>query len=102
MSYKNWKLKKTELNDRLDEYAQVADWCNHNKYHIEEDSVYYRTVENPLPPEPTHEEKIKKQIQDLEEQITSRNLRSAIFGDEYAIKKIKQIEYEIEELRKQL
>ena len=52
----------------------------------------------PIKPEPT----IQDRILELEGQITARNLRSAIFGDEYAIEKIRAIEAEIEELRKQL
>ena len=52
----------------------------------------------PAKPEPT----IQDKILELEGQITARNLRSAIFGDEYAIEKIRTIEAEIEELRKQL
>ena len=52
----------------------------------------------PEKPEPT----IQDKIFELEGQITARNLRSAIFGDEYAIEKIRTIEAEIEELRKQL
>jgi hypothetical protein len=52
----------------------------------------------PIKPEPT----IQDRILELEGQITARNLRSAIFGDEYAIEKIRTIEAEIEELRKQL
>ena len=52
----------------------------------------------PIKPEPT----IQDRILELEGQITDRNLRSAIFGDEYAIEKIRAIEAEIEELRKQL
>lgn len=52
----------------------------------------------PINPEPT----IQDRILELESQITARNLRSAIFGDEYAIEKIRAIEAEIEELRKQL
>lgn len=49
-----------------------------------------------------HNEEIKEQIVSLENQITSRNLRGAILGDEFAINKITQIENEIEALRKQL
>ena len=52
----------------------------------------------PIKPEPT----IQDKILELERKITARNLRSAIFGDEYAIEKIRTIEAEIEELRKQL
>lgn len=52
----------------------------------------------PIKPEPT----IQDKILELENQITARNLRSAIRGDEYALNKINEIESQIEELRKQL
>lgn len=52
----------------------------------------------PIKPEPT----IQDKILELENQITARNLRSAIRGDEYALNKITEIEAQIEELRKQL
>ena len=45
---------------------------------------------------------IEQQIKELEEQITDRNVRSAILGDEYAISKLNDIENQIKELRKQL
>lgn len=53
-------------------------------------------------PEEPKEEAVKKQIVALEEQITDRNLRSAILGDEFALNKITEIENQITELRKQL
>ena len=62
------------------------------------DSQWYLTGYAPEKPEPT----IQEQIEELESQITSRNLRCAIFGDEFAIDKIAQIEAQIDELRKQL
>lgn len=60
--------------------------------------LWYLKGYAPIKPEPT----IQDKILELESQITARNLRSAIFGDEYAIEKIRAIEAEIEELRKQL
>lgn len=53
-------------------------------------------------PQKPHNDTILDQIKELEEQITDRNLRSAILGDEWATNKITQIEAQIEELRKQL
>lgn len=64
--------------------------------------IWYVKGYAPIKPEPTHEEIIKQQILDLESQITSRNLRGAIFGDEFAINKIQEIEEQIDALRKQL
>ena len=60
--------------------------------------LWYLKGYAPIKPEPT----IQDKIFELESQITARNLRSAIFGDEYSIEKIRAIEGEIEELRKQL
>lgn len=62
------------------------------------DGNWYLMGYAPIKPEPT----IKDRIIELESQITARNLRSAIRGDEYALNKINEIEAQIEELRKQL
>lgn len=53
-------------------------------------------------PEKPHEDAILEEIKALESKITERNLRGAILGDEFATNKIRQIEAQIEELRKQL
>ena len=53
-------------------------------------------------PEKPHNEVILEQIKELEMQITDRNLRGAILGDEFATNKITQIEAQIDELRHQL
>lgn len=102
MDYKDWKILNTEIPERQEEYAEVACWCNESgHYHIEDDGTYHKVVENQVIV-PTHEEIIKQEIKELEEQITPRNLRCAIFGDEFAIDRIAQIEAQIDELRKQL
>lgn len=52
--YKNWEMKKTELN--REKYSQVAAWCNKNQeYHIEEIGDVYKTVKNVQAPF-SHEE----------------------------------------------
>ena len=34
--YSNWKILKTELEEKQKEYSEVASWCNENQeYHIE-------------------------------------------------------------------
>lgn len=53
-------------------------------------------------PAQPHNDVIKKQIEELESQITDRNIRGAIMGDEFAINKINEIEAQIAELRRQL
>lgn len=53
-------------------------------------------------PQKPHNDTILDQIKELEEQITDRNLRGAILGDEWAKNKITQIEAQIQALREQL
>lgn len=98
MDYKDWKMPKGELEQRQAEYTAVAEWCNQNGYHIEDDGEYYKVVINPPMPEPT----IQQRIEALEGQITGRNIRAAILGDQFAINKMTEIEAQIAELRKQL
>ena len=55
--YSNWKILKSDLDKKQEEYSQVADWCNENQqYTIEDDGDYYKVA---LIPEPTIEEKQK-------------------------------------------
>lgn len=53
-------------------------------------------------PQKPHDLDIKDQIIELENQVTDRNIRGALLGDEFAINKITQIEAQIEDLRRQL
>lgn len=53
-------------------------------------------------PQKPHNDIILDQIKELEGQITDRNLRSAMLGDEFATNKITRIEAQIEALREQL
>lgn len=62
------------------------------------DGNWYIEGYAPEKPEPT----IQEQIEALELQITKRNLRAALLGDEFALNKIQEIESQIEELRKKL
>lgn len=70
------------------------------KMDVEEswDGTWYLVGYSPEKPAPT----IQEQIEALEAQITDRNIRASILGDEFAINKITQIESQIAELRKQL
>lgn len=55
--YENWKILKSEVEEKADEYAAVADWCNEGQdYHIEDTGEYYEVVKNPEPLSPTDEE----------------------------------------------
>ena len=52
--YENWKIAKSELEEKADEYAEVADWCNSTgQYTIVENGDYFEVVPVVLPePEP--------------------------------------------------
>lgn len=60
--YENWKILKTEADEKADEYSQVAEWCNESgKYTIEDDGTYYKVVEIVIPePIPPTDEEIRK------------------------------------------
>lgn len=50
--YSNWKILKSEADEKAEEYAQVAEWCNKGQeYHIEEQGEYYAVAKNPEPAE---------------------------------------------------
>ena len=55
--YSNWKIKQSDLEQKQEEYTEVANWCNESgQYHIEPVGEYYAVVENPAPVPPTHED----------------------------------------------
>lgn len=62
--FENWQILKTEIEEKSDEYAEVAEWCNQSgAYTIIEDGEYYRVipVEVPEPePEVAEDEQIVK------------------------------------------
>lgn len=69
MSYENWKIKKSELEDKLNEYETVAKWCNESgKYQINEIDDEYCVVKTP---EPTQEAIAMQQIVDLKKCLTN-------------------------------
>ena len=60
--YKNWKILKSELNQKQEEYSKVAQWCNETQeYTIEDDGECYKVVKIP---EPTEEE-IKENVRTI-------------------------------------
>lgn len=79
-----------------DNYTQAAIWCNQNAAHIKEQNGQYVIVSNPLPVEPTAEEK----VQTLETQTgLTRVIRELVLAEgsgasDYA----KQLAQEIETL----
>jgi len=66
------------------------------------EGLWYLKGYAPVKPEPTPREIIIAQIDELEAQITDRNVRGAILGDEFALNKLQTIEAQIAELRRQL
>ena len=52
--YENWKIKKSDLEEKQEEYSAVAEWCNETgQYTIQEIDEEYCVVKLP---EPTIEE----------------------------------------------
>lgn len=50
--FSDWKILKTDLPAKQEEYSAVAAWCNNSgEYHIEEQGVYYAVVANAEPTE---------------------------------------------------
>lgn len=49
MNYENWKIAKSELEAKQEEYSTVAEWCNQMQtHHIEEIGDEYCVVANPV------------------------------------------------------
>lgn len=67
--YENWKMLKSEINEKTEEYSEVAAWCNQSgEYHIEDDGTYYKVAENT---EPTEEEIKAARIAELKALLAS-------------------------------
>lgn len=48
MTYENWKLNKSELDEKQEEYTTVAQWCDENSgYTIQEIDDAYCVVKTP-------------------------------------------------------
>lgn len=46
--YEDWKILKSEAEEKAEEYSAVAAWCNESgEYHIEDTGEYYEVVKNP-------------------------------------------------------
>lgn len=61
MSFENWAILISDYEEKAEEYAAVAEWCNESgEYTIIEDGEYYRVVHvEPLPPEPEDESEVE-------------------------------------------
>ena len=80
--YSNWKIVKTDYEEKQEEYTAVAEWCNESgKYHIEDDGTYYKTVKNPEPTPPTDEEikqmRINYRREHIDDQTAERSRKMA-------------------------
>ena len=80
--YSKWKILKTEADEKADEYAQVAEWCNENQqYTIEDDGTYYKVVALPEPTPPTDEEirqmRIMYRREHIDDQTAERSRKMA-------------------------
>jgi hypothetical protein len=63
--YSDWKIKKSELDEKLDEYSQVAEWCNDSgEYTITEDSGYYKVAAVGQP----SEDELKEAVRNIRNQ----------------------------------
>ena len=73
--YENWKILKTEINEKQEEYSQVAEWCNNGgEYHIElyideNDIEWYRVVKNPELLPPTKEEQEQNRANAYQQEV---------------------------------
>jgi len=68
--YENWKILKSELDEKADEYSQVAEWCNNGgEYHIEDVGEYYEVVKNPEPTLPTKEEQEQNRANAYQQEV---------------------------------
>jgi hypothetical protein len=73
--YSNWKILKTELDEKQEEYSEVAEWCNESgEYHIEEVGEYYMVVKNPEPLPPTYEEVDRMRVQYRKDHIDDKTI----------------------------
>lgn len=75
--YSNWKILKSELDEKADEYTEVAEWCNQGQeYTIVSDEQYYKVEKLP---EPTEDELRQRRIDAL---------KSFLSATDYAVIKI--------------
>lgn len=78
--YENWKILKSELDEKQEEYSEVAQWCNENGYHIEDDGTYYKVVKNPEY-KPTDEQirqmRIAYRREHIDDQTAERSRKTA-------------------------
>lgn len=54
--YENWKILKDEIEEKREEYSEVAFWCNQNGYIIIETETHFKVEKIPEKPAPTRTE----------------------------------------------
>lgn len=60
--FENWQILKTEIEEKADEYSQVAEWCNNSgAYTIIEDGDVYKVVPVVVPEEQQGVEQLPEQ-----------------------------------------
>lgn len=65
--FENWKILKSEAEEKAEEYSAVAEWCNDSgEYHIEDTGEYFEVVKNH---EPTAEEIKAVRIAELKQRL---------------------------------
>lgn len=68
--YENWKILKSEADEKAEEYSQVAEWCNESgQYTIEDDGEFYKVVRIPEPLPPTKEEQREKRALAYQQEV---------------------------------
>lgn len=83
-NYKNWKILKTEAEEKADEYSQVAEWCNENgQYTIEDDGKFFKVVEiitpesTPLTYEEIRRMRVKYRREHIDDKTAERSRKMA-------------------------
>ena len=94
--YENWKILKSEIDEKQEEYSNVAEWCNNGgEYHIElyideDDIEWYRTVKNPEPLPPTKEEQEQNRANAYQQEVDPITSHIQRLRDEEQTKEIKE------------
>ena len=71
--FSEWKILKSDLAEKREEYSEVAAWCNEGgEYHIEEQGEYYAVAKNP---EPTEEELKQRRIEELKSELSATDYK---------------------------
>lgn len=80
--YSDWKILKTDLPEKQEEYSTVAEWCNEcQEYMIVESELYFEVQPIPEPLPPTDEEirqmRIQYRREHIDDQTAERSRKQA-------------------------